>query len=324
MKHLIIVNPAAGKEKAAQKVLPYLQQALQSSHIEYETALTKYPGHGTELARKAAATGPVRIYACGGDGTLAEVLEAVRDAGPTAEVAHIPCGSGNDFVRNFGTLEEFLDMGGLLAGQAVPIDLIQTGEGRVAASICSIGLDAKVAYGIPMFRRLPLCGGSMAYQLSIVKCLLQPLGSSLTIDIDGTRLEGKFLLACIANGRFYGGGYEGAPTARLDDGILELVTIDQVSRFRIASLLSRYKRGEHFSQQQVASQFQGFIRHYRGKSISIQGPKPFIANRDGECGPRTEMSLHILPSAARFVLPQAVYTRYTQPNSSREPAACTL
>ncbi|MGI5958520.1 MAG: diacylglycerol/lipid kinase family protein [Massiliimalia sp.] len=309
MNHLIIVNPAAGKEKAAQKAVPYLQQFFQDRHVLYETRFTQYPGHAAEIVRQTDLSQPTRIYACGGDGTLNEVLRAAY-LFPQAQVAHIPCGSGNDFLRNFGTQEEFLDFEDLFEGESIPIDLIETSDHQISASICSIGLDAKVAYQIPMFRRLPLCGGSAAYELSIVKCLLEPLGTRLSITIDGQTIEGKFLLACIANGQFYGGGYQGAPVARLDDGILELITIHPVSRLKIASLLSQYKHGQHFSGQEVAPEYTRFISHYRGKQIHIQANRPFIVNRDGECYPTQEISFSVLPKAAQIVLPKTVYERY--------------
>jgi len=77
-------------------------------------------------------------------------------------VGCLPYGSGNDFLRTYGTKEEFLDLDAQLAGGAVPIDLMRTSLG-LSATICAAGLDAQVAYGIPKFRRIPLCGGEAAY-----------------------------------------------------------------------------------------------------------------------------------------------------------------
>ena len=117
----------------------------------------------------------------------------------TAEVACVPCGSGNDFVRNFGGGERFLDLPDLMQGHAVPIDLIETQYG-IAAAICSAGLDAQVGYGIPKFRRLPLCGGSMAYNLSIAQCVCGRMGHKLRVTADGEVLEDDFLMLAICNG----------------------------------------------------------------------------------------------------------------------------
>lgn len=88
----------------------------------------------------------------------------------------MPLGSGNDFLKNFGTAEDFLDLEDNISGWAVPIDLMQVGEDQISAAICSVGLDAAVAYGIPKYRRIPFCGGKMAYNISIVENICKPMG----------------------------------------------------------------------------------------------------------------------------------------------------
>ena len=146
-----------------------------------------------ELAAEQAEAGEeVRLYACGGDGTFNEVLRGVRGRA-NAAVGCIPCGSGNDFVRNFGGREPFLDLERMMRGPAVNIDLIQTEKG-IATTICSAGLDAQVAYGIPKFRRLPFCGGTMAYNLSIVQSICGPLGHHLRVQADDEVITGDFLM----------------------------------------------------------------------------------------------------------------------------------
>ena len=159
MRHVFIVNPVSGKADASGTLVPQIIDAAKKLGADYEILLTEYPGHAVELAAEQAEAGEeVRLYACGGDGTFNEVLRGVRGRA-NAAVGCIPCGSGNDFVRNFGGREPFLDLERMMRGPAVNIDLIQTEKG-IATTICSAGLDAQVAYGIPKFRRLPFCGGA--------------------------------------------------------------------------------------------------------------------------------------------------------------------
>ena len=101
-----------------------------------------------------------------------------------AAVGCLPYGSGNDFLRTYGTRAEFTDLDAQLAGGEVTIDTMQTNLG-LSATICAAGLDAQVAYGIPKFRRIPLCGGEMAYALSIVEQLCGQIGRKIEYDIDG-------------------------------------------------------------------------------------------------------------------------------------------
>ncbi len=311
MEHIVIWNPTAGKENAAKKLLPLLIHAFAGRQIPVKLLETKHAGHAMELAQQAAQQGEsVRLYACGGDGTLNEVLHGAYPY-PNASVACVPCGSGNDFLRNFGTQQEFLQFDDMILGDAIPIDLIQVNQNQIAASICSAGLDAKVAYGIPKFRHLPLCGGTMAYELSILQCLFQPMGNQLTLTVDGIRqIQGNYLLACIGNGQYYGGGYRGAPMAALDDGVLELILVRKVSRVKVASLLSKYKRGAHFQNGQVVPSLQKYMIHLSFKELIIDSPRPFIYTVDGECGPATHLELKVLPQAARFLLPKTVHQRY--------------
>ena len=130
----------------------------------------------------------MRIFTAGGDGTFNEALTGAHGFDKTA-VGCLPYGSGNDFLRTYGTKEEFLDLDAQLAGGAVPIDLMRTSLG-LSATICAAGLDAQVAYGIPKFRRIPLCGGEAAYALSIVQQLCGHIGRRVEYVIDGEVLTG--------------------------------------------------------------------------------------------------------------------------------------
>ena len=190
MKHIFIVNPVSGRSDASQVLVPRIIQTAQAAGVDYQIELTRAPHHATQLARQYAwQDGESRIYACGGDGTLNEVLAGAWDS-PRAQVGCVPCGSGNDFVRNFSDPEAFLNIDAQLRGDSAAIDLVRTDRG-VAAAICSAGLDAQVAYGIPKFRRLPLCGGQMAYNLSIVQQVCGRLGRRLGIVADGREYTGQ-------------------------------------------------------------------------------------------------------------------------------------
>ncbi len=168
MKHVFIVNPVSGKADASLYLVPRLIDAAAGAGVDYAVELTQHAGHAAEIARQYGDDGePVRLYACGGDGTLNEVFTGAYPY-KNAEVASVPCGSGNDFVRNFGAAEDFLSLADNIAGTAVPVDLVAA-NGGVSAAICSVGLDSEVAYSIPKYRRLPLCGGQMAYNISIVE-----------------------------------------------------------------------------------------------------------------------------------------------------------
>ena len=307
MRHVFIVNPVSGKADASGLLVPRIIQAAAQQHLNYQILLTEKPGHGVELAqRQAEQEGPVRLYACGGDGTLNEVLRGAYDHA-NAQVACVPCGSGNDFVRNFGGSAPFLNLEDLIQGEAVPMDLIETDQG-IAVAICSAGLDAQVAYGIPKFRRIPLCGGSMAYKLSILQAVSGPLGHRLRICADDEIITGDFLMLALCNGSTYGGGFQAAPHACVNDGLLELVLVRKISRLQIARLIGDYQKGLHMQGEQVAPAYRNIIisRRVRRMRLDTLDGKPIVVTRDGECAPYTSLCAQVLPAAARIVLPHSL------------------
>lgn len=167
MHTLFLLNPTAGKTDCTRTLPQQIEAAAARAGLApeaYTIQVTTHAGHARELANAAArqarqAGETLRIYTAGGDGTFNEALTGAYGYENTA-VGCLPFGSGNDFLRTFGTKEEFLDLDAQLAGGPVSIDLMDTSLG-LSATICAAGLDAQVAYGIPKFRRIPLCGGEI-------------------------------------------------------------------------------------------------------------------------------------------------------------------
>ena len=224
----------------------------------------------------------------------------------------LPYGSGNDFLRTFGTKAEFLDLDAQLAGGPVAIDLMQTSLG-LSATICAAGLDAQVAYGIPKFRRIPLCGGEAAYALSIVEQLCGHIGRRVEYTIDGETLTVDCLMCAVCNGRTYGGGFCAAPEAQPDDGWLDVYIIRKVSRLTIAKLLGMYKNGGHFRNGQLVRAAEPYFIYRRAKRVSLRavdGRGPIVATADGECMPKEQITVQVQPLAGRVLLPKPAFERF--------------
>ena len=306
MKRIFIINPVAGPKNSADLLRPMIAAAAKTCPDPVEVLLTTHAGHAGEIAECCADTGePVAVYACGGDGTLNEVIQ-VAAGKPWVMVGCIPCGSGNDFVRNFGSREAFLDIQAQLEATPCRIDTIHTEYGYSAA-ICAAGLDAKVAYGIPKFKRLPGCGGSMAYKLSIVEVFFGPLTSRLRVVLDGREQVGEYLMAAICNGRVYGGGYSAAPYAMMDDGWLDVVLVRTIPRLKIPGFLAKYKDGLHLTEDgQVQPDFRPYMTFCRVKSVTLEnlGKNPLIVTLDGECAPRKVLHAEICPKNLTVLLPR--------------------
>ena len=226
MKHVFIINPNAGKRDQTARIYDMADRLRDRHGLECACMLTERPGGATEMARKLAQTGEdLRLYACGGDGTVHEVAEGVAGYANAAMTA-IPTGTGNDFLKNFGPdAEKFNDAENLWDGEAFPLDLIDC-NGRLCLTIACNGIDARVADSVHQYSGLPLLSGRGSYLAAVAaNVLLRPVGSRWTVWLDGERLEGEFLLVSMCNGRYYGGGSMPVPEARMDDGVLHTILV---------------------------------------------------------------------------------------------------
>ena len=303
VRHVFILNPVAGKNHSALLLEDKIKQYFaQNSDEEYSIRITDGKGAATRIAEAECAAGDaVRLYACGGDGTLQETANGIPE-GSNAELTVIPCGSGNDYVRIFGGKEWFLDLPDLIRGEAVPVDAVECG-GMRSLNIASIGMDAAVCARMNKYKNLPGVSGSLAYELAIVDTFVHPIGDEMDItvtDRDGSEehRHGNFLLALAANGQYYGGGYHGAPQAVEDDGVLDFVLVKKIPRLRIPGFLKKYKAGDYADLP--------YCEHLRGTAMTVSAAHPTWCNVDGECTCSARMSFSIIPHAFRFVLPAAV------------------
>ena len=253
MKHVFIINPTAGKKDCTARIMEMAKAMAVRHGLDVECILTKRPGHATETARTLAREGrPLRLYACGGDGTINEIANAIAGV-ETAAMTCIPVGTGNDFLKNFGgTAPLFSDAENLWNGPQFPLDAIDC-NGRLALTVACSGFDAKVADDVHRYGKLPLLGGKGCYIASLAANFFsQSFSHRWTVTLDDETVEGEFILAAVCNGRYYGGGFIPAAEARMDDGVLNTVLVRRVSRPNFLRLVGAYSKGEYYRFPEVA------------------------------------------------------------------------
>jgi len=299
--HLFIINPAAGASDQTEYYRKIIEQVCTSHHLDYKILVTAYPLHAISLIRNEAAqsTKPLRLYACGGDGTLNEVARSAVEF--NLPVAHFPGGSGNDFIKLFSSdVSSFSNLEHLLFGQEIPLDYIQSNHG-IALNILSVGADADVAYRMQKYKRLPLLHGSSAYIAAIVETFFRGFNASYSITVDGVSYDGDYALICIANGRWYGGSFCPVPDAAANDGLLDILLVKKLSRFRAAGAIKRYQQGRYHELPHL-------ISHLQGTSFSVASPvdKKFTANLDGEIVQTASIDGKLMNKQFRFILPRGL------------------
>ena len=247
MRHIFIINPAAGKKDGRQRVYAMAEELRKKHGLDVECMLTNSRGHATALTRAIAETGEyARFYACGGDGTINEVANGIAGF-PNAAMTCIPIGTGNDFLKNFGkdAMPLFLDAENLWNGPVTPLDLIDC-NGKQCLTIACTGIDARIAESVHDFSASPMLTGRGSYLVSVAaNAIFRPIGQRWRVALDGEVIEDEFALVSMCNGRYYGGGSTPVPEARMTDGVLHTVLVKNVSKARFATLFGGYSAGDY-------------------------------------------------------------------------------
>jgi len=298
MKHLFILNPVAGGKKAhADKVSREIGDFAGSLSEPYEVYITKFPMDAcAKVAAEAKNEEALRVYACGGDGTLNECVNGAAKLDNVA-VTQYPCGTGNDFIRTFGkeNIAKFHDLQALTNGTARSVDLINC-RGRYGINICSVGLDARVGADVHKYSKIPVIGGATGYVVALAVNVIKGVAQRFRIVYGDVAFDKEITLACACNGRFYGGGFNPLPAAMPDDGVIEYLIIDKVSRFKIAQIVGKYAKGEARDLDQI-------VTYVRGGPMEFESGREFVVNIDGEIIATTKICFEVIPKGVNFIFP---------------------
>ncbi|HYM23946.1 MAG TPA: diacylglycerol kinase family protein [Vicinamibacterales bacterium] len=225
----VIINPISGGHRRGQAEARarLATEAVRQHGDEPRVFVTERAGHAHDLAHRAAYEGVRLVIAWGGDGTINEAASGL--VFQDVPLAIIPAGSGNGLARELGVPHDpRRAIAAALKAEARPMDVGEI-EGRYFVNLTGIGLDAHVAarFNAPDNLRRGLRG----YVAIIGRALLHYVPQRYRITIDGRQVERTAILVSIANSPQFGNGARIAPAAKLDDGMLDLVTIEERSRW---------------------------------------------------------------------------------------------
>ncbi len=300
MKHIFYVNPAAGKRDQTELYRAVIDAACSCVYdYDYEVRISEKPGDITAWARAAAETGEsLRLYACGGDGTLNELVNGVAGFQNVA-VTHFPGGSGNDFLKLFSDPKRFEDLVTWIDDpDEACFDLIRCND-DYSLNICSVGLDARIGTDVAHYKRLPLLHGFRAYAVSAVINVVRGVSEHYVIEVNGETIDGDKTMVCICNGRYYGGGFNPVPEADPSDALLDVLIVEKVSRLKIAQVVGKYKNGQY-------ADYPNLIRHYHTDRVRIRCDKPACINLDGELRTASTIDIRLADEKLRFFYPKGL------------------
>ena len=298
MKHLFIINPAAGSRNRTEEYSKVIHKICRARKVDYEIRVSTAPGEVTRIARESAETGEaLRLYACGGDGTLNEVVAGAAGH-DNAAVTVFSGGSGNDFVKIFDDPRAFFDLHRLMDADEAIFDLIRCND-DLSLNICSVGLDARIGTDVSRYKRIPLLQGFRAYAASSVVNIVKGIGEHYVVEVNGEVFDGRHTFVCVCNGRYYGGGFNPIPDADPSDGLLDVLVVKEVSRAQVPGLIGKYKNGRYKELDHVA-------RYLKTDHVKITCDRPTPINLDGELRTAQVIEMSVAREKIRFFYPKGL------------------
>jgi diacylglycerol kinase family enzyme len=308
---LLLVNPSAGGGKAG-RALPAVLAELQRQGLQVRSELTRDLAHARELARAAALAGET-VVCLSGDGMVGAVADSLREV-PGALLGVLPGGRGNDLARVLGIGQDPVSACAVIAnGGARELDLGEV-SGTAFVGIASVGFDSEANR---IANQAPARLGNLVYLYGALRALAQwrPVRFEITLtgtgelthpgtphdggqasDPPGERhaFTGYTVGAC--NSRSYGGGMQAAPDALLDDGLLDVIVLEDVSKLRfLARILPKVFSGKHMQEPSVKA--------FRAREVAISADRPLTLYADGDPVAELPARVRAVPAAISVLVP---------------------
>jgi len=302
LRNIFIINPTAGTEDS-QRQIERAASAISEVRSDVEIYHTTKPLDATEYVRSVCSSdsGTLRFYACGGDGTLNEVVNGAAGF-DHASVGCFPCGSGNDFVKYFGGAEPFLDLDAQLNGVELEVDLIRV-NGEYFINTCNFGLESAVVKYMREVKNKPFLSGKNAYFAGVAKAFVKDMSTKCRISVDGELVaDGDILLFNLANGSNAGSAFRCAPRAEMDDGKIEFCMFRTVPRLKFLTLAPGYAKGTHLDDPRFAP----YLCYRRCSKVEVSSDEELSYVVDGELRSTRSFTAEAVHKAMRIVLPRGL------------------
>ncbi len=260
---------------------------------EYQIHLTEYSGDAKTIAQKITESGePCTLIAMGGDGTIHEVLNGIAYP-DRCELGIIPIGTGNDFACGIGLPKNVKQCAQIVAFKAPrPIDYIQLSNGLRSINSVGMGLDCDILQRVYKGKYK----GRAKYFFACIVCLLKFKTYHYTAEIDGVVSEHSGLITCLSNGTQFGGGIKLFPHAKVDDGLLDLIMVDYVSKPRAMFEFTKLMLGKLKNNDRIT--------YTTAKKVKIT-PKheEYVIQAEGELYQNEPFEAEIISDQLHFFLP---------------------
>ena len=296
-KILFIINSKAGKTEFDIRKEDIEETFKNSGRLdEIEVVNTRYKHHTKFLidAFDSLDYDEKIVIICGGDGSLNELVNVAY--GKNMTLGLIPTGTGNDFAKNFDYSNFTLN--NLLNFRTKKIDLIKVND-FYSINVTSLGFDTQILNRAYKYLEEKPQLGKKAYAKAVLNSLNKISSENLEMKLklrDGSNFEikGEYLISALCNGGFYGSGFNPAPQAEIDDGVLNLLLASKIPFLKFLPMIKKYKEGRHKDSE--------YIKEILVTAGTIKSKDKFIANADGEIFETNEIRFEVLPKALNWVI----------------------
>lgn len=239
----ILINPVSGKGKSL-IALKTIESLLQQKKIEYNIHMTEYPHHATQIVKKLNEAESTNLIVLGGDGTFNEALNGITNF-ESIIVGFIPCGTGNDYVKSTSVPKDTVKaLNLILEGNIGYTDFFQL-DGKRALNCAGAGMDVDV---LVRYSTMKAFKGKIKYYASLIDVLLHLRFHKMKINIDGVESEKSVFIAAIANGKYFGGGMPISPLSDTNDGVFNVVIVNEIKPRQVFGMLLKFLKGKHISE----------------------------------------------------------------------------
>lgn len=267
----IIVNPVSGKRgKRGLKNLAVVERVFKDAGKDYLVHATATAGDGTEIARRLTLAGENKLVVIGGDGTLHEVLNGIAEPSQ-CRLGLIPSGTGNDFATTLGIPLDAEKAARLVVeGKVKPVDYLEVGGVR-CMNVGGTGIDVDVLIRCQQGKFFK---GKIKYMMSLLKSLSKFKGCKIEIEANGEKKTHNALIAVACNGTRFGGGIRICPPAKVDDGKLDVLTVECLSKRQMIKAFMKLLRGKITTYP--------LTEHFLADRVRIIPETPQTVQLDGE------------------------------------------
>ena len=273
-RYFVIYNPSSGKELAAYKVFGAAETLMGVEDAEFLFYATKKKGDGEEAAVRACRYKYEMIIACGGDGTVNEVINGMMKCTYRPKLAIMPAGTVNDFAEQLNlpkAQENFASL--IMQNKYSTIDVGKINE-NYFVNVVGGGAFTTIPHRVTIDSKTILGKYAYYYQAAVNVPDELEICEEIEYIIDGKKYDYKTLLFLVLNSAGAGGFKYLCPNAKLDDGLLDIVIFEKTNYAEMFQIFTKVFNGQHITHPKV--------HYYQAESIKIIPKKELLIDADGD------------------------------------------